>query len=156
MTNDELLNALRVTVREEVNAAVYASEQRMGERLNKMDERLNRLEGVLIPMAEQMKLLRTAHRELKGDLLDIKTELTQAVLILNEATFKINDLQRSQVSLETKVEENIKGLWRDLQRMVATLQSFTKEFNNIVRDIHARLDLHESKPIGETHPGSAA
>src|SRR5947209_8366340 len=140
MTNDELLNALRVTVREEVNAAVYASEQRlgeqikaseqrMGERLNKMDERLNRLEGMVIPMAEQMKLLRTAHRELKGDLLDIKTELTQAVLILNEATFKINDLQRSQVSLETRVEENIKGLWRDLQRMVATLQSFTKEFN---------------------------
>jgi hypothetical protein len=97
-----------------------------------MDERLNRLEGTVIPMAEQMKLLRTAHRELKGDLLDIKTELTQAVLILNEATFKINDIQRSQVSLETRVEENIKGLWRDLQRMVATLQSFTSGLSCVV------------------------
>ena len=163
MTNEELLSAVRTTVREEVNSAVYASEQRLGERLDKIETRLdhvetrlNKLEGMVIPMVEHVKLLRTAHRESKSDLLDIRNEFTQAILVLNEATLKINDIQRSQVSLEMRVEENIKGLRYDLQLIVTTLQTFTKEFNAIVRETHARLDLHESTPIDETHPGSAA
>jgi len=147
MTNEELLSAVRTTVREEVNSAVYASEQRLGERLDKIETRLdhvetrldhvethlNKLEGMVIPMVEHVKLLRTAHRESKSDLLDIRNEFTQAILVLNEATLKINDIQRSQVSLEMRVEENIKGLRYDLQLIVTTLQTFTKEFNAIVR-----------------------
>jgi len=36
MTSDEQ-SALRTMLREEINAAVYASEQRLGERIDKLD-----------------------------------------------------------------------------------------------------------------------
>ena len=42
--------------------------------------------------------------------------LVQVASVLDEATIKINDLQRSQVALETKVEENAASLKRDLQK----------------------------------------
>ncbi|HLQ28080.1 MAG TPA: hypothetical protein VK140_02445 [Ktedonobacteraceae bacterium] len=184
MTEEER-SALRLIFREEVNSAVYASEQRIGEQvdtglggmnerldtlgtslgslseqletgLGGMNERITHLESMVTQMAEHLKLLRAGHRELKGDLLDVKTELGQIESVLNEVSIKINDIERSQYSLETKVEENIKGIWRDVQRMFANLQTFTKEFNAIVKNTHARLDLHENTPIGETHPGSAA
>ncbi len=95
MTNEELISALRGVVREEVNAAVYASEQRMteqvqateqrlserldkieehqgkmedglgnvGERVGKMEQRQSHLEGIVLPMAEHLKLMRTDLRE---------------------------------------------------------------------------------------------
>src|SRR2546426_2846780 len=43
MTDDER-HALRMLIREEVNTAVYASEQRLGERLDRMDERFDRMD----------------------------------------------------------------------------------------------------------------
>ncbi len=57
MTNDEQ-NALRALLREEVNAAVYASEQRKG-------ERLNRLEG--------------GQRELRLDVARIEVQLPETI-----------------------------------------------------------------------------
>ena len=199
MTEEER-NALRLIFREEVNSAVYASEQRMGERidtltkgLDSMNERLNTgqssvnddhldtglcgmsehiadldslaipmpehitpLDSLVMSMAEDLEVLKTDFWEMKGVLLDIKFKLVQLKSVLNEISIKINDIERSQYNLENKVEENIKGVWRDVQRMFANLQTFTKEFNAIVKNTHARLDLHENTPIGETHPGSAA
>ncbi len=38
---------MRILVREEVNAAVYASEQRLGQRIDRIDERLDGVEGRL-------------------------------------------------------------------------------------------------------------
>jgi len=43
MTEDEQ-KALRSLLREEVNAAVYASEQRLGGQIGRLDERVGRLD----------------------------------------------------------------------------------------------------------------
>jgi archaellum component FlaC len=216
MRNEELLNALRVTVREEVNVAVNASEQRMteqikageqriGERLDKIEMRLdrvearldhvetrlghvesrldrvevrldrvemrlNKVEGMVAPMAEHLKLLKVGQREMLNDFMqahaeflnvknDQKNDLVQALNILDLVTIKINDLERSQYNLENKVEQNIKGFWNDMQRLVAAYPDFTKDFNRIIKDVQTQLEIHIYTPVDETHPphsGSAA
>src|SRR5437867_3086021 len=89
---------MRTLVREEVNAAIYASEQRMNERLNKVEARLdaietrlNKLEGMVMPMAEHIRLLRTPIQGMQGDILYLKAELVQVVSILDGMTVKINE-----------------------------------------------------------------
>src|SRR6266566_616789 len=98
MTNEELISAFRGVVREEVNAGVYASEQRMtekvqateqrlserldrieehqgkmedgldkvGKRLEQVEQRQGHLEGMVLPMAEHLKLMRTDLREVRN------------------------------------------------------------------------------------------
>ena len=107
MTNDELA-ALRTLIREEVNAAVYASEQRIG-------EPLNRLEG--------------GQRELRLDVARIEVQLSETISVLNDASRVINDLQFSQRALETKVEENLLGLRRDMQRLTESVHTLLTAFH---------------------------
>lgn len=133
MTNDEQ-NALRVMLREEVNAAVYASEQRLGERLDGLDARLSRVETVQKQMA---------------------VNLAQVASVLDEATIKINELQMSQIALERKVEENTGTLKRDIQKLTYTVHSFMDNVTDSIGGITLRLNMHKDTPIDEAHPHSA-
>jgi hypothetical protein len=149
MTNDELaaLRTLmreeigaseqrtRVLIREEINAAVYASEQRLGERL---EERLDRLEG--------------GQRELRLDVARIDVQLSEPISILNDASRVINDLRFSQHALETKVEENLLGLRRDMQRLTESVHTFSRHFIAIDRATSERITTRERMTIDETHP----
>src|SRR5712692_4773113 len=85
MTSDEQ-NALRAMLREEINAAVYASEQRLGERIDK-------LETTVASMGERLARVEFVQKQMT-------VNLVQVASVLDEATIKINDLQRSQVALE--------------------------------------------------------
>lgn len=152
MTNDELaaLRTLmreeigaseqrtRVLIREEINAAVYASEQRLGERLDRLEERLDRLEG--------------GQRELRLDVARIDVQLSETISILNDASRVINDLRFSQHALETKVEENLLGLRRDMQRLTESVHTFSRHFIAIDRATSERITTHERMTIDETHP----
>jgi chromosome segregation ATPase len=177
MTNEELISALRGVVREEVNAAVYASEQRMteqaqateqrlSERLDKIEERegkmedsldkvgkrQNHLEGVVLPMGEHLKLMRTDLREMRTDQIDMRRELRNVVQVLDLVSMRINELERAQANLENKVEISLNATNREKQEMYKMLEQFTREYNAIIRDTHTDLDLHENTPIDETHP----
>lgn len=152
MTNDELaaLRTLmreeigaseqrtRVLIREEINAAVYASEQRLGERLERLEERLDRLEG--------------GQRELRLDVARIDVQLSETISVLNDASRVINDLRFSQHALETKVEENLLGLRRDMQRLTESAHTFSRHFIAIDRATSERITTHERMTIDETHP----
>lgn len=152
MTNDELaaLRTLmreeigaseqrtRVLIREEINAAVYASEQRLGERLERLEERLDRLEG--------------GQRELRLDVARIDVQLSETISVLNDASRVINDLRFSQHALETKVEENLLGLRRDMQRLTESVHTFSRHFIAIDRATSERITTHERMTIDETHP----
>ena len=195
MTNEDLLSAIRGAVREEVNAgeqrmrtlvreevntAVYASEQRTGERLDKMDEhldkmdgrldkmderldkvdgRLNRLEGMVLPMAEHLRLIKAEQKQMQADMRDMqinmtnmKADLEQVTGVLDLVTLRINDFERNQHNLENKVEGYLTTIHHDVERIHNTLTFFSKEFNTIVRKTHARLDEHENASLDETHP----
>lgn len=188
MTNEELLSAIRGVVREEVNAgeqrmrtllreevnaAVYASEQRTGERLDKMDERLdkmdgrldkmdgrlNRLEGIVLTMAEHLRLIKAEQKQMQADMRDMqinmtnmKADIEQVTGILDLVTLRINDFERNQHNLENKVEGYLTTIHHDVERIHNTLTFFSKEFNTIVRKTHARLDEHETASLDETHP----
>lgn len=152
MTNDELaaLRTLmreeigaseqrtRVLIREEINAAVYASEQRLGERLDRLEERLDRLEG--------------GQRELRLDVARIDVQLSETISVLNDASRVINDLRFSQHALETKVEENLLGLRRDMQRLTESVHTFSRHLIAIDRATSERITTHERMTIDETHP----
>ncbi len=183
MTNDDQF-ALRAMLREEVNAAVYASEQRLGERLDRVDARLDRvdarldgLEATGATVGEQLNRLeatgaivgeRLDRVDEKLDRLDkrlsrvetvqkqMAVNLAQVASVLDEATIKINELQMSQIALEQKLEENTGTLKRDMQKLTYTVHSFMDNVTDSIAGITLRLNMHKDTPIDEAHPHSAA
>jgi len=141
MTSDEQ-NALRAMLREEINAAVYASEQRLGERIDK-------LETTVASMGERLARVEFVQKQMT-------VNLVQVASVLDEATIKINDLQRSQVALETKVEENTASLKRDLQKLNYSVRGFMDNMIDAVAGITMRFDMHRDTPLNDAHPNSAA
>ena len=155
MTNEEQ-NVLRAMLREEVNAAVYASEQRLGERLGRVEDRLDRVDGRLDRVEGRLGGLEGDLAEVKGDLTKMKGDLAQVVSILDEVTIQINDLQASQRALETKVEENSASLKRDMQKLTYTVKASADHFTDAIEGIILRLNMHKDTPIDQAHPDSAA
>jgi DNA repair ATPase RecN len=148
MEQDEQ-NALRAMLREEVNAAVYASEQRLGERLDQMSERLTGVEGRLTGVEERLSRAEVIQKQMAVNLVKVST-------VLDEATIKINELQMSQIALEQKVEENTGTLKRDMQKLTYTVRGFMDNVTDAIAGITVRLDMHKDTPINEAHPHSAA
>ena len=155
MTNEEQ-NVLRAMLREEVNAAVYASEQRLGERLGRVEDRLDRVDGRLDRVEGRLGGLEGDLAEVKGDLTKMKGDLAQVVSILDEVTIQINDLQASQRALETKIEDTSASLRRDMQKLTYTVQAHADNYNDALAGILLRLNMHKDTPIDQAHPGSAA
>jgi len=141
MKQDEQ-NALRAMLREEVNAAVYASEQRISERLDQVTERLTGVE-------ERLSRAEVIQKQMAVNLVQLST-------VLDEATIKINELQMSQIALEQKVEENTGALKRDIQKLTYTVRGFMDNVTDSIAGITVRLDMHKDTPINEAHPHSAA
>jgi hypothetical protein len=127
MTSDEL-SALRALIREEINAAAYASEVRLGERLARVEF-----------VQKQMVV-----------------NLAQVGSVLDEATIKINDLQKSQIALETKVEENTASIKRDIQKLNYSVRSFMDNMVDAVSGITMRFSMHKDTPINDAHPPAPA
>jgi predicted nucleic acid-binding Zn-ribbon protein len=111
MSNEELVNAIRLLVREEVTSAVYASEQRTGERLDRIDERLDRMEvrqdrmearldgmevrldGMevrLIAIETDVSVLKTDVGQLKSDVSVLKTDVSVLKSDMNEVKGKLD------------------------------------------------------------------
>ncbi len=148
MKQDEQ-NALRAMLREEVNTAVYASEQRLGERLDQMSERLTGVEGRLTGVEERLSRAEVIQKQMAVNLVKVST-------VLDEATIKINELQMSQIALEQKVEENTGTLKRDMQKLTYTVRGFMDNVTDAIAGITVRLDMHKDTPINEAHAHSAA
>ncbi len=176
VTNDEQ-NALRALLREEVNAAVYASEQRMGERIdrleNRMDKRFNQLEGRMDRLEDRMDRLEdrmgrledrmgrledrmdhleAGQKELQTNIIRIDVNLSEAVLVLNDATRVINELRVSQYAIESKVEDTLLGLRHDMQTLTESVHTFSRHFLALSQTIDERITRHERMGINETHP----
>src|SRR6266849_2169821 len=136
MTNDEFI-AIRAMLREEINAAVYASEQRMGDAIkaseHRTGERFNKLETMMEFMTRDLILMKAELREVRGDLREVQSDLKQVVSVLDTATSAINELQDAQRALDIKVTYAVQAL-------------------------NARMEKHERTPIDKAHPrpGSAA
>ncbi len=139
---------MRTLVREEVNAAVYASEQRLGQRIDRIDERLNgvegwlgRLETTVVSMDERLHRVEVLQTQMASS-------LAQFGLVLNEATFKISELLMNYIALDQKVE----GIKRDIQKLMYRLDTA----DEAISGLSSRLKMHKDTPINEAHPYSAA
>ncbi len=166
MKQDEQ-NALRAMLREEVNAAVYASEQRVGERLDqitgRVGERLDQITGHLTGLEERLtgvegRLTGVEERLSRDEVIQkqMAVNLVKVSTVLDEATIKINELQMSQIALEQRVEENTGTLKRDMQKLTYTVRGFMDNVTDAIAGITVRLDMHKDTPINEAHPHSAA
>src|SRR5712692_6320498 len=144
MKQDEQ-NALRAMLREEVNTAVYASEQRMAERLTGVEGRLTGVEGRLNGVEERLSRAEVIQKQMAVNLVKVST-------VLDEATIKINELQMSQIALEQRVEENTGTLKRDIQKLTYTVRGFMDNVTDAIAGITVRLDMHKDTPINEAHP----
>ncbi len=139
---------MRTLVREEVNAAVYASEQRLGQRIDRVNERLDgvegrlgRLETTVVSMDERLHRFEVLQTQMAAS-------LAQFGLVLNEATFKISELLMNYIALDQKVE----SIKRDLQKLSYRADTADEALSGL----SSRLKMHRDTPINEAHPHSAA
>ncbi len=151
MTNDEQ-NALRALLREEVNAAVYASEQRIGERLDRLEGGQKELQLQVSSLGIRMDHQESRQRDLQFQVSKIEITLTEAISILDMATKVNNDLQASQRAIEIRLEDNIIGLRREMQKLTDTVQRFAEHFIALNHATNDRITLHEKAPLNATHP----
>ena len=153
---------MRTLVREEVNAAVYASEQRLGQRIDRIDERLDgvegrldRVDGLLDGVEGRLGRLETTVVSMDERLHRVEflqtqmaASLAQFGLVLNEATIKINELLINYIALDQKVE----GIKRDIQKLSYRADTADEALSGL----SSRLKMHRDTPINEAHPHSAA
>ncbi|HET9921101.1 MAG TPA: hypothetical protein VFQ30_14725 [Ktedonobacteraceae bacterium] len=174
---------LRRILREEMDAAIHASETRtlermnagfkhvdggfnqiderfnqMDERFNQMDERFHRIDVRLAQMDELIDQFGNLQREMQAEIAKVKVDQQHIILILDEATRVINAIQADQRALERKVEDNTGALRRDMQRLTEIVHEFAKQFIDMNAAIVDRLIMHERTSIDYTHhrPNSAA
>ncbi len=122
------------------------------QRFDGSEHRMSRLEDMVRPMAEHLILLRSAQRQMQSDIATIQNDLTQSLSILDGVTVRINELQVGQHELEAnqrrfqaRVEDQFTLIRRDIQKLSTTVQGLS-----------TRLDRHESLPVQQAHPNSAA
>jgi len=137
MTGDELA-ALRTLVREEINAAVYASEVRLREEIGASEQRLGkRLDGI----EERLHRAEMLQTQMGANLAKMGT-------VLEEATIKINELQMSYIALDQKVE----GIKHDIQKLIYRVDTAEEAVSGLA----LQLKMHRDTRINEAHPPSAA
>ena len=220
MSNEELVQAIRLAVRDEVNIAirlsdqrlrdevstvVSASEQRLNARFDKLDGRIDSLEtkvgaleaaqnktnerldsleaaqnntnsrlGALevglgslsvkvTTVVEQVNRIeeRVDRIEERVNRIDaeqhfIHADLTLLSNKLDKAATEINSLKESQITLETKVDENTAITKREMQKLHEAVQSYASDCRETTLYLIRRLDAHEALPADQAHPNSAA
>src|SRR5258708_524776 len=144
MTEDEM-KTLRLLIREETNASVYASEERIVNHFSQLQERMGRFEV-------RLDRLESDQRDIKVNMMKFETNLSEAISVIDDVTRVVNDLQASQRALELKLEDNLLGMRKDIQRLNETVHSFAREFINMIVQTNERITWHERTPISETHP----
>ncbi len=144
MTEDEI-RTLRLLIREETNAAVYASEERIGKRFGQLEERMERFEIRLDQIESDQRAIRVS-------IVKLETNLSEVISVLDDVTRIINDLQASQRALGLKLEDNLVGMRKDIQRIDETVHTFAREFITMHVQTNERITWHERTPISETHP----
>ncbi len=162
MTEDEM-RTLRLLIREETNAAVYASverignhfrqlEEHMGKRFGQLEDRMDRLEGRMVRFEERLDRIESDQRDIRVSIVKLETNLSETISVIDDVTRVINDLQASQHALELKLEDNLVGMRKDIQRLNETIHTFAREFINMIVQTNDRITWHERTPISETHP----
>jgi chromosome segregation ATPase len=165
MTEDEM-RTLRLLIREETNASVYASEERIGNHFRQLEGHMDRLaghmgqfEGRLDRLEERMgrfeirlDRIEIEQREIRVSIVKLETNLSQTISVLDDVTRVINELQASQRALELKLDDNLVGMRKDIQRIDETVHSFAREFITMHVQTNERITWHERTPISETHP----
>jgi chromosome segregation ATPase len=158
MTEDEI-RTLRLLIREETNAAVYASEERignhfrqLGERMDRFEGRMGQLEGRMERFEVRLDRIESDQRDIRVSIVKLETKLSEVISVLDDVTRVINDLQASQRALELKLEDNLLGMRKDIQRIDETVHTFAREFITMHVQTNDRITWHERTPISETHP----
>jgi chromosome segregation ATPase len=158
MTEDEV-RTLRLLIREETNAAVYASEERIGNHFGQLEGHMGQLEGHIGKLEDRMgrfevrlDRIEIEQREIRVSIVKLETNLSQAISVLDDVTRVINDLQASQRALELKLEDNLVGMRKDIQRINESVHTFAREFITLHVQTNDRITWHERTPISETHP----
>ena len=153
---------VRALVREEVNAAVYASEQRTGERLDKIDERLSRVEQHLVRIDAHL------------DQVDARQDKFEAtVTSMDERLHRVEFLQTQMAGSLAQMGSVLNEATIKINELQMSFIALDQKVDGIKRDIQKliyradtaeeaisglslRLKMHRETPINEAHPPSAA
>lgn len=114
------------------------------------------LKGNIVSLNDSFNLLAVLQRTMQADLARLRADYAQIVLILDEATIKINDLQESQRNLEIKfdegsrkIDERATRLREEIHNMLGQMASDFLALNAVTIQ---HLEMHEKRTIDQAHP----
>ena len=154
MTNEDLLSAIRGAVREEVNAgeqrmrtlvreevntAVYASEQRTGERLDKMDEHLDKMDGRLDKMDERLDKMdgRLDKMDERLDKVDGRLNRLEGMVLPMAEHLRLIKAEQKQMQADMRdMQINMTNMKADLEQVTGVLDLVTLRINDFERNQH--------------------
>jgi len=154
MTNEELLSAIRGVVREEVNAgeqrmrtlvreevntAVYASEQRTGERLDKMDERLDKMDGRLDKMDGRLDKMdgRLDKMDEHLDKVDGRLNRLEGMVLPMAEHLRLIKAEQKQMQADMRdMQINMTNMKADIEQVTGILDLVTLRINDFERNQH--------------------
>lgn len=127
----EEMGAFRTEMRGEINTAVQASEARMTQRMDQMQQNI---------------------LEIKGNVALLDNKVDQFSLVLDETTIKIASIQNDLYNLENKLDTHINvtmQMKQHMQHIDTAVQTLIQQ----VFDINRRLFAHIATPWDKAHPG---
>ena len=182
MTNEELA-AIRTIMREEINAAVYASEQRLGQRIDRIDEllgrvderldgvegRLGRLETNVVSIGDRLGRLETTVVSMDERLHQVELRLDG----VNERLHRVEVLQTQMAASLAQFGLVLNEATFKISELLMNYIALDQKVEGIKRDLQklsyradtaeeavsglsSRLKMHRDTPINEAHPHSAA
>jgi len=173
MVNEKLITAIRLVVRDEV----VASEQRTAERFDKMDEHFDKMDERLVrietaqeqtqkdvaQLSEHVTSVDEHVISLEAHVVSLDERMTSVEVkvvrlqgnmervegILDKAVNKIKALEKSQISLENKIDDHIMRITHEMEKLTQNMRQGWKVFGEQIA--RAIVD-HERTPINKTHP----
>ena len=120
--------------------------------MGRFEERMDRLAGRMERFEVRLDRIESDQRDIRVSIVKLETNLSEVISVLDDVTRIINDLQASQRALELKLEDNLVGMRKDIQRIDETVHTFAREFITMHVQTNDRITWHERTPISETHP----
>jgi chromosome segregation ATPase len=156
----EAIKASEQHLRDYLHEAIKASEQRLRNYVNEtiaplkadittMQGAIASMQGAIASINGSIDLLAVLQRTMQADLARLRADYAQIVLVLDEATIKINELQVSQRALEIKFDEGGARLRDEIHKMLGQIATDFIGLNNVTIQ---HLEMHEKRTIDQAHP----
>src|SRR5260370_268678 len=144
----DTLGVFRGEMREEMNAAIQASETRMTQRIEQVQKNVLEVKGNVALLDQKVGTLDHKINAVDRRVTVLDRKVDQFSDVLNETTVTIADMQQSLFNLENKVDTYHATVKQEILRIDTAIQALVQQ----VFEMNRRLTTHIATPWNKAHP----